>query len=362
MKKIIVGFMVLIMMFAVVACSSPAQTTPSEDSSNAAETPASDDGSSQETTGDVSPSDIKVAWIGKGLNNPWFVHIADLAAREAEALGISMSIDMVTEQVDLDKQVALIEAAIERGDDAIVISATSGEGVIPSIQKARDAGMKIVNFDTRIADPEMYDAFVGCDDYAGAYKAGMFIGEQVQEGEVAIITGALQQSTGVDRRAGFMDAMENFPNITVVSEAGAEWRSDLAVDVMQNILTANPNVKAVFACNDTMATGAVSAIQAAGKQPGDIIVVGMDGTQEVCDYVLEGWVTADVALPTQDEAVMGPRLACALIMNPDYEFDREILYDTPLFSKEFYEGHTDMTIYEYMSQVFPLYGVTTGGY
>ena len=177
----------------------------------------------------------------------------------------------------------------------------------------------------------------------------MFIGEQVQEGEVAIITGALQQSTGVDRRAGFMDAMENFPNITVVSEAGAEWRSDLAVDVMQNILTANPNVKAVFACNDTMATG-------------DIIVVGMDGTQEVCDYVLEGWVTADVALPTQDEAVMGPRLACALIMNPDYEFDREILYDTPLFSKEFYEGHTDMTIYEYMSQVFPLYGVTTGGY
>ena len=77
--------------------------------------------------------------------------------------------------MDLEKQVSMIEAAIEKKADAIVVSAASSDGVIPAIKKAREAGIKIVNFDTRISDTSVIDAFVGGDDVAGAYKAGKYI-------------------------------------------------------------------------------------------------------------------------------------------------------------------------------------------
>ncbi len=91
----------------------------------------------------TDPSEIDVAWIGKTLNNPWWISVADFAAREAEQLGINMTISLPEEEVDLGKQIAIVEAAIEQGVDAIIISASSSEGIIPAIEGAREAGIKI---------------------------------------------------------------------------------------------------------------------------------------------------------------------------------------------------------------------------
>ena len=213
-----------------------------------------------------APSDIDVYWIGKTLNNPWWISVADFAQKEADALGVNLTIAIPQEEVDLEKQVSMIEAAIMSEADAIVISACSSDGVIPAITQAKEAGIKVVNFDTRISDKGVIDAFVGGDDVAGAYKAGKYICEKLGgEGQVAVITGLLEQSTGVDRRAGFLQACEEYPGIEVVAEQGAEWSSDKAADVMTNILTANPDVKGVFACNDQMAVGMVNAAIAAGR-------------------------------------------------------------------------------------------------
>ena len=81
--------------------------------------------------------------------------------------------------MDPEKRVSMIEAAIEKKVDAIVVSAASSDGVIPAIKKAREAGIKIVNSDTRISDTSVIDAFVGGDDVVGAYKARRYICEQL---------------------------------------------------------------------------------------------------------------------------------------------------------------------------------------
>lgn len=312
---------------------------------------------------DVNPEDMNIAWIGKTLNNPWWISVADFAEREAEALGINLTIALPEEEVDLGKQVAMIESAILKQVDAIIISAISSEGVIPTIEEAREDGIKIVNFDTRIADPDMYDAFVGADDVQGAYKAGVYICEQLNgKGKVGLITGLLAQSTGVDRREGFLNAIAEYPNIELVAEAGAEWRSDLAANATSNILTANPDIDAIFACNDQMAVGMVNAAGAAGKDPDDLILVGYDGILDAVDLVMNGELDAFVALPNIMEGVMGPRLAVALLINPDYEYTREIIYPGPLVTKTYVEGLTDQTVYEYAAERFPLRGVTRKGY
>lgn len=306
---------------------------------------------------------MDIYWIGKTLNNPWWISVADFAQQEADALGVNLTIAIPQEEVDLERQISMIEAAVESGAKALVISAASSDGVAPAIQAAREAGLKIVNFDTRITDKTLIDAFVGGDDEAGAYKAGKYICEQLGgEGEVAVITGLLEQSTGVDRRAGFLRACEEYPNITVVAEQGAEWSSDKAFDVMTNILTAHPDLKGVFACNDQMAVGMVNAAEAAGKAPEDLVLVGYDGILDSVNMIIEGRLDALVSLPNLDEGAMGVKLAVALAQNPEYHYDREILYDCTLVTAEFTEGLTEQTIYEYAAERFPLRGITEKGY
>ena len=306
---------------------------------------------------------LNIYWIGKTLNNPWWISVADFAQQEADKLGVNLTIAIPQEEVDLERQISMIEAAVQSGAQALVISAASSDGVAPAIQAAREAGLKIVNFDTRIADKSLVDAFVGGDDEAGAYKAGKFICEQLGgEGEVAVITGLMEQSTGVDRHAGFMRDCAEYPGITVVAEQGAEWSSDKAFDVMTNILTAHPNLKGVFACNDQMAVGMVNAAEAAGKAPEDLVLVGYDGILDAVNMILEGRLDALVSLPNLDEGAMGVKLAIALVQNPEYHYDREILYDCTLVTAEFIEGLTDQTIYEYAAERFPLRGITEKGY
>ena len=306
---------------------------------------------------------ITISWIGKTLNNPWWISTADFAMREAQALGVNMTIALPQEEVDLERQVAMVEAAIEQGVCAIIISPVSSEGIIPVIQRARDAGIVIVNFDTRIADPNMYDAFLGGDDVLGAYKAGRFIAEQMGGvGEVGLITGLMAQSTGIDRREGFMRAMANYPDITVVAEASAEWRSDLANDVTTNMLMANPNIGGIFASNDQMAVGMVTAVQASERDINDIILVGYDGILDAVNLMADGQLDALTALPNIEQGQIGVRIAVALVMNPDYRFERELIFDTPLVTVGYFPGLTDLTIYEFASIHFPLRGITATGY
>jgi len=357
-KKLLSVLLAGVMVFSMAACTS----TGNEE---ATETTAGDsaDQDAAESAGTGNTGDINIYWIGKTLNNPWWISVSDFAQQEADALGVNLTIAIPQEEVDLEKQVAMIETAIEQKADAIVISAASSDGVIPSIQKAREQGIKIVNFDTRISDKSVVDAFVGGDDEAGAYKAGKYICEQLGgEGEVAIITGLMEQSTGVDRHAGFMRACGEYPGVTVVAEQSAEWSSDKAADVTTNILTANPNVKAVFACNDQMAVGMVNAAKSAGKTADDLILVGFDGILDAVDLTLDGELDAFVSLPNLDEGAMGIKLAAGLVMNSDYTYDREILYDCTLVTSEYIDGLTDQTIYEYAAERFPLRGVTDKGY
>lgn len=306
---------------------------------------------------------IKLAWIGKTLNNPWWVSVADFATKEANMLGVELNIALPQEEVDLEKQVAMVESAIQQNVDAIIISTTSSDGIIPSIKKAKDAGIKIVNFDTRISDKSIIDAYVGADDVAGSYKAGKYICEMLDgKGEVAIITGLLAQSTGVDRRAGFLKACSEYPQIKVVAESTAEWRSDKAADVTANILTANPNIKAIFACNDQMAVGMVSAAKSQGKKQDDLILVGYDGILDAINLMVQGDLDANVALPNIEEAQIAVRVATALVLNDDYKFERELIFDTPLITIDYYPNLTDRTIYEFASITFPLRGINQKGY
>lgn len=354
MKKILFFCSTLFLTLLLTACTSSNESSTSNEQGTAKEKSGK--------TAATGAEQVDITWIGKTLNNPWWISVADFAEKEANNLGVNLEISLPQEEVDLEKQVAMVEQAIQKKSDAIVISAASSDGIIPAIQKARDAGIKIVNFDTRISDPKMYDAYVGADDVEGAYKAGKYIAEQLGgKGKVGLITGLLAQSTGVDRKEGFLKAMSEYPEIEVVAEASGDWRSDLAADATTNMLTAHPDIDAIFASNDQMAVGMVNAAQNAGKAE-DLVLVGYDGILDAVNLVLDGSLDAFVSLPNIDEGVMGPRIATSLVLNKDYKFERELIYPTTLVTKDYVKGLTDQTIYEYAAERFPLIGVSDKGY
>ena len=221
----------------------------------------------------------------------------------------------------------------------------------------------IVNFDTRILILDVR-RLCGADDVAGAYRSASSSASLWGEegGQVALLEGLLAQSTGVDRKAGFEQGIADCPPRQIVATQGAQWRSDLALDATVNMLTANPDIDAIFASNDQMAVGMVNGVYAAGMSPDDLILVGYDGILDAVELVLSGELDAFVALPNREEGFMAPRLAVALLTNPDFVYTREIIFPGPLVTKELIPGLTDETIYEYTARVFPLYGITEKGY
>jgi ribose transport system substrate-binding protein len=121
--------------------------------------------------------------------------------------------------------------------------------------------------------------------------------------EVAVLQGIITQSTGQARATGSKSGLEAC-GLKVVAEQPADWDRAKGQTVMENILTGNPNIKAVFASNDNMALGAVEALKAADKLK-DIIVVGFDANPDAAASIIAGEMSATVAQAPKNMGAFG---------------------------------------------------------
>ena len=158
----------------------------------------------------------------------------------------------------------------------------------------RAAGIPVVIVDTDVPWP--YRAsFIGIDNRLGGRLAGEYVVRTIGgKGKVAVIRGVLGVATQEDRLTGFRDAIAGVPGIQCVAVQPANSERALGMNVMENILTSHPDVRAVFATNDQMALGAMEAI-AARNLTGKVVLVGFDATREAVRAVLDGRLSAVMA-------------------------------------------------------------------
>jgi len=242
-----------------------------------------------------------VALVMKTANNPFFIDMEKGAQAAAEKLGVNLVVQAAEREVDVDKQMQIIENLIQRRVDALCITPSGSKEIIPAIVKANRAGIPVLIVDSRVdkAAAEAAGAqtvtFIGSDNFEGGKVAGEKIVESLNgTGKVAILEGIPGHETGDARLAGFHAAIEDEPAIEVVASQTANWERAMGFTVFQNILQSNPEVEALFACNDMMALGAIEAIAAAGKT-GDIIVVGFDAVRDARDAIKSGEMLGSVA-------------------------------------------------------------------
>jgi ribose transport system substrate-binding protein len=243
----------------------------------------------------------RVAMVFKTLNNPFFIDMQKGAQAAAQQLGVSLTVQAAEREVDVEKQMQIIENLIQTEVDAICVTPSGSREIIPAIAKANAAGIPVIIVDTRLdgsaaqAAAVEFATFIGSDNYEGGRVAGRYMAELLQgNAKVAILEGIPGHETGDARLRGFRDAVQDTPGIQVVASQPANWERDQGFGVCQNLLQAHPDLSAIFACNDMMALGAMEAVAAAGKT-GQIKIIGFDAITDARQAIAAGTLAASVA-------------------------------------------------------------------
>jgi ribose transport system substrate-binding protein len=256
---------------------------------------------SSETATPAAKAKPRVALVLKTLNNPFFIDMEKGAKEAAARLDVELVVQAAEREVDVDKQMQIIENLIQTGVDALCITPSGSKEVVPAIAKANAAKIPVVIVDTRVDEKAAaeagikLDGFVGSDNYEGGKVAGEYL-VKVTGGKahVGLLEGIPGHETGDSRLKGFHEAVKSSPGIKVVASQTANWERDQGFTVFQNMLQAHPEIDALFACSDMMALGAVEAIAAAGKT-GKIKVVGFDAVDDARKAIQSGTILASVA-------------------------------------------------------------------
>jgi ribose transport system substrate-binding protein len=243
----------------------------------------------------------RIALVLKTANNPFFIDMQKGAEEAAKKLGVNLIVQAAEREVDVEKQMQIIENLIQAKVAALCITPSGSREVVPAIDKANRAGIPVVIVDTRVDGKALSEAkatiasFIGSDNYEGGKLAGEFIAKRLNgKGKVAVLEGIPGHETGDSRLKGFRDALKTTPGVEIVASQTANWERDQGFNVFQNILQSHPDVNALFACSDLMALGAIEAIAAANKT-GNIVVVGFDALPEAREDVQKGTMDATVA-------------------------------------------------------------------
>jgi ribose transport system substrate-binding protein len=249
----------------------------------------------------LAPGRPTVALVLKTLNHPFFVDMRRGAQEAADRLGVTLQVQAAEREIDVEKQMQIVENLIQTGIQALVITPSGSREIVSALVKAKNAKIPIIIVDTRVDAKAAADAgvktetFVGSDNYAGGKLAGEYLVKAAGgKAHVGILEGIPGHETGDSRMRGFRDAVKDAAGVTIVASQPANWERDQGFNVFQNMLQAHPDIDSVFACSDLMALGAVEAIAAANKT-GKIRVIGFDALDDAKKAIAAGTMEASVA-------------------------------------------------------------------
>jgi ABC-type sugar transport system substrate-binding protein len=232
----------------------------------------------------------KIAVVISTLNNPWFVVLGDTAKARAIELGYDATI--FDSQNDTAKEAANFENIIAGGYQAILFNPTDANGSIANVQKAKAAGIPVFCIDREINSTNAATSQMLSDSYAGCVKLGQFFVKTIgKEGEYAELLGIVGDNNTWNRSKGFHSVVDRYPGLKMVAQQSGEFDRAKGLEVMESILQAHPNIKAVFCGNDAMAMGAYQALLTAGKDK-QVKVFGFDGADDVVKMIAEGKIAA----------------------------------------------------------------------
>jgi len=237
---------------------------------------------------------VKLVYVGVSAVAPYQKTNKAGIAAEAKKLGITdVTYQDPPEDNNLDIQIQLMDAAILAKPDAILLVPVDSAAIGPEVQKAKDAGIKVVAIGINsIQVPP--DAFVATDSVNTSYKAGETMCTALGgTGKILVVLGNPVHAPTQLREQGFNQAIaDKCPNVKIVGRQVANWKPEEAQTAVINALNANPDLAGVYTENDTMGQGAMAALQQLGNTT--VKLVTYDCMQVMVEAVRDGKSYADV--------------------------------------------------------------------
>lgn len=239
---------------------------------------------------------INIGFSISTLSNPFFTTMSDAAQAKSEELGVGLNV--VDAQDDTAKQLTDIEDLATQGSDVIIINPVDSDAITTSVEYLNEQGIPVITVD-RGANGGEITAHIASDNELGGKIAGEYAIELLDgSGNVAILEGVPGASATIERGTGFEDAIAG--KLDVVTKQTANFDRAEALQVTEDIISADDDIDLIFAHNDEMALGAQEALRAADKE--DIYVIGFDATDDAKTSISNGEMDATVE---QQPALMG---------------------------------------------------------
>ena len=257
-----------------------------------------------------------------------------------ELLNDSLIVKIVSSNDDSKKQTEQVNQFIDEGVDLLIVAPNQLGILSAAIDRAYDAGIPVVLYD-RKSDSEKYTAFMGCDNYLIGQSMGSFIAQRLQgNGRVVEIRGLEGSSPALERHRGFVDAIKNYPKVSLVTSEAGDWKEESGGRAMKRILQQTQDFDFVYCHNDRMAKGAYNIVQQMGiTHP--YRYTGVDGMATEgggLEMVKEGILEASYLYPTKGDEL----IALVLKILSHQPFKRDNYLSTSIVT----ESNAELTLME----------------
>src|SRR5690349_7150003 len=219
----------------------------------------------------------KVGFAQTESNNPW--RIAQTESMKAQAAKRGDQLVYTDAASSAAKQVADVNSMIAQGVDLIFLAPREEKPLIPAVMAAKKAGIPVILLD-RSVDPKLdkagedYVTFIGSDFIQEGQRVAEWLAKNANgKSKIIELEGTTGSSPANDRKKGFDDAINAAGGFTILASQSGDFTRDKGRQVAEALLQAHPDADIVYAHNDEMAIGAISAIEAAGKVAGKDILV-----------------------------------------------------------------------------------------
>jgi len=235
-------------------------------------------------------------------DSPYFFPYTQAVKKEAAARGWDLI--MTDANTDLNTQVNQIEDLVSKGVSGLMIVPLDAAGIVPVIDKvyAQTKGKLPIITSNVMTDPgklKSLAGFAGPNSYLegramGEYYVNYYKAKGLSKVNYCELTGTAGYSAAIDRRRGFQDRVRELgwqDKFVLFESQPGNWNADTAQKITENWLTTyGDKIQFIYSHNDGMALGVVNALQAAGKNPGDILTNGCDGQTQAVQLVQQGWL------------------------------------------------------------------------
>lgn len=246
---------------------------------------------------------VTVSALISGTNVPYLATYATAMQKEAKKLGVTVKI--YSADFNASKQAQQFTQAIASKPSAIVVAAVDATSVVPSLLKAKTAGIPVIASNTGVdKSGTAYTAgFTGPNDLLQGGEAAKLMVQAIgKTGNVAIVEGALGTTAQTGRTNGFVaELKKEAPGISILDQQTGNWDKDQSRTVAANFITRfGDKLTTIFGEDDTTASGAAQAIADAGKT-GSIKVVGLGGSTQGFAGIKDGSIFGTIIQsPVQD--------------------------------------------------------------